>query len=93
MYEEGADRLVSDALDPFDQLVTPRMAGKALNAFDGGVHAHILAEQAHLLRPVKQHAAERSFRLIACKNDRRIRPVQIVFQMMADAPRVAHAGG
>ena len=68
------------------------MAGKPFNAFDRRVHTHIFTEEAHLLRTVQQHAAERTFRLISGKDNRRIRAIQVVLQMVADAPCIAHAG-
>ena len=53
----------------------------------------LLAEQLHMVRPVQDAPAQGALRLVAHEQDGGLRPPEVVLQMVADAARVAHAGG
>src|SRR5699024_8148481 len=68
------------------------MTADAVQTLDPGVHLDRFPEELDILLPLQQTPSERSVRLISHKEDRTFRSPQIVFQMMADPPRVAHSG-
>ena len=57
------------------------------------VHRDVFAEELHGLRAVFQLPAERPLRLIAYEQDDVFLAPQVVFQMVADSARLAHAAG
>ena len=81
-----------ESADPFQQAVHIRMAADAVKAFDPGVHFDILTEELDILLPFHQPASQCPDRLITDKEDRTFGPPQIMLQMVADPPRVAHSG-
>ena len=80
-------------LDPVDQMVVIRVGGKPLEVDDLGADGDILAEQPHALGAVQQVASQRTGRLEAHEHHGAVGAPEVVFQMVADAPRIAHAGG
>ena len=78
--------------EPLDELRPVGMAGIILEAADGGPHLDLFAMNFHRLRAVLEQAAERARR----PGSRPAAPsrwacTEIVLEMMADAPRLAHA--
>ena len=80
-------------LDPGEQVVPVRVGGEPLEVDDAGVDGDLLAEQLHRLGPLQQPPAQGALRLIAHKHHGALGAPQVVLQMVADAPGVAHAGG
>ena len=74
-------------------MVVIRVGGKPLEVDDLGADGDILAEQPHALGAVQQVASQRAGRLEAHEHHGAVGAPEVVFQMVADAPRIAHAGG
>ena len=67
------------------------MAAHAGQHVDLGVDADLLIKKPDLFDPVHQQAAERPVRLVADEEDAALRPPEIVLEVVADTPGVAHA--
>ena len=79
-------------VNPAAQSVVVGMAGHARHLGNLGVDRDGFTKELDLLGPFQQVAAKRTFRLVADKEDRTFLPPEIVFEMVADAPGIAHAG-
>ena len=93
VVDEHKARFSGKAVQPVRQTFPVRVAGQAAELPHRGAHRHRLPEQLDFLCPLQQGAAQRARRLISHEQHGTFRPPQVVFQMMADAARVAHAGG
>ena len=82
-----------ERLDPLDQMVVVGVGGKALEIHDLRFDGNLLTEELHALRAVEQLAAERAGRLEADEHHCAVSAPEVVLEMVADAPRVAHTGG
>ena len=69
------------------------MGGEAVEYLDFCLDGDLLTEDAHALDAVHQPSPETPLRLIADKKHRRLRPPEIMFQVMEHAPRVRHPRG
>ena len=69
------------------------MAADARQRADFGVHGNVLVKNAHLPRALHQGAPQRALGLVAHEQHGVAAVPQVVLQMVADAPRVAHAAG
>lgn len=69
------------------------MAGESLQIVDLRVDVNRLAEEGNVLCSLHQKLAQSAFGLVAYEDDAGPGVPQVVFQVMADAPRVAHAAG
>ena len=67
------------------------MAAESLNSLNMRLHVDGLAKEVHRPGPLLEGSSQRPHRLIAGKDHRALRPPQIVFQMMADTPRITHS--
>ena len=79
--------------DPVQQMVVVGVGAEALEIHHLGPDGHVLAEQLHGGSPVQQGPAQGARRLEAHEHHGAVRPPQVILQMVADAARVAHAGG
>ena len=69
------------------------VGGQALEVDDLRADGDLLAEHLHALCPLEQVAAQRPGRLEANEHDAALRTPEVVLEVVADAARVAHAGG
>ena len=69
------------------------MSADSLQAFDPCPDFDGLAEKLDLLLTLQDPASQRASRPIADEQDRTFLPPQVMLQMVADSPRVAHTGG
>ena len=88
--QEQAARDRRAGTDPVEQFALVGMGGIAVDPADRGADHHILARNAHPPRPLQNDPAQRSCRLIADEQHRRLALVQVVDQVVADAARLAH---
>ena len=58
-----------------------------------GLHIDSLSKQLHSRHAIQQAAPQGAHRLISHENHRTLRPPQIMFQVVADTPRLTHTGG
>ena len=78
---------------PTDEMVMVGVGGQALEVDDLRADGDLLAEHLHALCPLEQVAAQRPGRLEADEHDAALRTPEVVLEVVADAARVAHAGG
>ena len=74
-------------------MVVVGVGAEALEIHHLGPDRHVLAEQLHGGHPVQQGPAQGARRLEAHEHHGTVRPPQVILQMVADAARIAHAGG
>ena len=74
-------------------MVVVGVGGKALEIHDLRPDRDLLAEELHALHAVEQSAPERAGRLEADEHHRAVRAPEVVLEVVADAPRIAHTGG
>ena len=90
-HEDVLGLWLLEAADPLEQVVPVGVGAEAVEPDDPRPDGDLLAEQLHPLGPVQNPAAQRALRLVAHKQDGGLRPPQVVLQMVADSPRLAHA--
>lgn len=91
MAQEQAAHNRPARLDPCAQFVAIGMGGIGIDPPYLRTDIDVLAGNAHAPGSIENDAAERPLRLKADKEDRRFPPMQVVLEMVADAPRLAHA--
>lgn len=91
--DEHARWLGVKGLDPLYEVVVIGVGGKALEVHDLRPDRDLLAEELHALHTVEQSAPERAGRLEADEHHCAVSAPEVVLEMVADAPRVAHTGG
>ena len=67
------------------------MAAHARELDDVRVHMNLFLEQFHFLRASDQRPSQCADGLIADEKNRALLPPEVVFQMMLDSSRIAHA--
>ena len=82
-----------EVLYPVHQMVVVGVGGKSLEIHDLGPHGDFLAEQLHAGCAVQQVPPQRAWGLEAHEHHGAVAPPQVVLQVMADTPRVAHTAG
>ena len=80
-------------VDPAQQAVPVGMGGEAVEVDDPGPDGDLLTEELDRFDAVQQAAAQRALALVAHKDHGGLLPPQVVLEVVADAARVAHAGG
>ena len=86
MHQEHLAQVVRHGLDPLQQLALVGVAAEFVQAGNLGPHAHRLAEDAHLRPLLHQLAAQRVLRLEAGDQDGVARILDVVAQVVQDAP-------
>ena len=74
-------------------MIPVRVGAEAGEVLQTGPDGDFLAEELHALRPLQQLAAQGALPLEAHEEHGALRPPEVVLQVVADAARVAHAGG
>ena len=93
VHHEHALGLGRKGIHPAQQALPVCMAGHAGKLADLRLHLDGFTEQLDLRSSIDQGAAQRAHRLIAHEQNGALRPPQVVLEVVADAARVAHAGG
>ena len=93
VVDEHKARPGRKVMQPAQQAFVVGVAGHARHLRDLGVDLHFLAEQLDFVDAFEQPAAERPGRLVADEQDRAFLAPEVVLEVVADAPGVAHAGG
>ena len=82
-----------DGLQPFHQPLPVGVAAHARQLADLGPHLDLFSEQPHVGGSFHQSPAQSAHRLVAHKQNGAFRPPEVVFQVMLDPARLAHAAG
>ena len=82
-----------ELVNPVQQMIPVGMGAESLEIDDFGPDSHLIAKQLHAFRALQQMAAQRAGGLEAHKHHGAFRTPQVIFQVMADAAGIAHAGG
>ena len=93
VVDEDMPRAPSEALYPRDKPVFVRVAAYPLQQGNAAINGDFLAEKLDLFHAVVDYSAERAFRLIADEEHHAFLAPEVVFEVVADAPRLAHAAG
>jgi len=79
------------SVEPGEQLVAVRVPGIDVDLADRRVHAHVLALDLHRRNAALQQGTQRARRLVADQQHGGVAAPEVLLQVMADAPGVAHA--
>ena len=93
MHEENLLRLDLEATQPVKQSRLIRMTGKSLKVVNLCLYENRLIKQAHFLRALDQRSAKCAFRLITDEYNAVSAVPKVVFQMVTNSSRFAHAAG